>query len=406
MSREILDRPHPTPNPDGPHTATSKRVSDTGDGTTGRLPDEPALDRAACSAGTDDLAMILAGVEPDPALKSGSSADTISPPHVSTENEPAAELVGIQAQSPRTSEVFQTFGPQGAFAVEAIVASEPAIDPELIRNLPGGDSVFDRGLIETAEPTAVATKARDAAELAADDDQGAESHIPWGLLLLMSYSSAVTLALTWFLWTGRSFSAPGAPLGNVSSAEPETVPKIVSQMASAGELPPLPEENLAALGQTVQIGELEVTPVEISLSPVSLVRSINQSDWRREDEPSLVLKLRLKNTSKAHSFAPLERRFLREQSISYDRSMIVTSQSKVIPLFSLAVESEWSIEGETFGVLKPEETAETVIASEPGVAGKLADDMTWRIRVRIGTYRRDVLGVRFHNYDVKEAQAE
>ena len=70
------------------------------------------------------------------------------------------------------------------------------------------------------------------------------------------------------------------------------------------------------------------------------------------------------------------------------------------------MESEWSIEGQTFAALSPGETVETVIASESGVAERLTDEMTWRIRLRIGIYRTDVLGVRFHEYDVEKAPAE
>ena len=52
-------------------------------------------------------------------------------------------------------------------------------------------------------------------EWASDDDHLAESRIPWALLVLMSYSSAVTLALTWVLWTGRSFRSAESPAASV-----------------------------------------------------------------------------------------------------------------------------------------------------------------------------------------------
>ncbi len=119
----------------------------------------------------------------------------------------------------------------------------------------------------------------------------------------------------------------------------------------------------------------------------------------------MVLRLRLKNVSKDREFAPLDRRFLREQGTAPDRSTIVTSQGRAINLFPLAVESEWLIEGQAFTVLKPGETVETVIASEPGVENKLTDEMIWRIRFRVGTYRTDVLGVRFNKLEIEEPGA-
>ena len=46
-------------------------------------------------------------------------------------------------------------------------------------------------------------------------------------------------------------------------------------------------------------------------------------------------------------------------------------------------------------MLKPGESLETTIGSEPGAADKLSSEMTWRVRVRIGSYRTDLLGARF-----------
>ena len=119
-----------------------------------------------------------------------------------------------------------------------------------------------------------------------------------------------------------------------------------------------------------------------------------------------MLRLKLRNISKDHEFAPLERRFVREQGTAFDRSMIAISPGEGLNLFPLAVESEWSIEGQSFATLKPGETMETVIASETIVADRLTDEMTWRVRVRIGSYRTDVLGVRFSRIDVQEAGFE
>ncbi len=65
------------------------------------------------------------------------------------------------------------------------------------------------------------------------------------------------------------------------------------------------------------------------------------------------------------------------------------------------MDSEWSILGQGFPVLEPGDSAETFIAAEPGSADQLADEMTWRVRLRIGVYRSDMLGVRFTKDDVR-----
>jgi hypothetical protein len=403
MSREIVNKPHLTPNPDGPHTGASTRGSDAGSPSVPVSPNEAVADEPRHDSYFDEMNVTLsqAAVQPDQALKSKSSSETI--PRYSAEIEPVSACLQEQGTQPGTAEIFRDFGTQIADAPEPVASAE-ASSP-LFEISPGPESIFERTLIQTTEANAGRTRPRSAGGSTSDDDQFVESRIPWALLLLMSYSSAVTLALTWFVWTGRSFRSAGSPSTNSSPADVEAAPKAISSGPS-GALPPLPAENLAVLGQTIQIGDLEVTPLAIELRPVVLVRSIDRNHSRREKASSLILWLKLKNVSKEHEFAPLERRFLREQTIAFDRSMIVTSPGKVLDLFPLAVESEWSIKGQSFATLKPGETVETVIASEPGIAGRLTDEMTWRVRVRIGTYRRDVLGVRFSEIDVQEAGLE
>jgi hypothetical protein len=166
-------------------------------------------------------------------------------------------------------------------------------------------------------------------------------------------------------------------------------------------LPPLAAENVASLGKVIRIGGVEVTPVGIEVTRLELVRSIEPAKWRREKLASLVLRLRLKNISKSDTFAPLELRFVREQASTLDRSMIATSPGQAINLFPLAVDSEWSIDGQEFTVLEPGESVETLIASEPGAADRMTDLMTWHVRLRIAPYRTDVLGVRFSNDEVE-----
>ena len=69
-------------------------------------------------------------------------------------------------------------------------------------------------------------------------------------------------------------------------------------------------------------------------------------------------------------------------------------------MFRLAIESEWSIEGQVFPSLKPGETAETILVSEPVAMADLHGTMTWHVKLRTGPYRTDVLGVQFSVEDV------
>ena len=319
MTREIANKPHPTPNPDGPHAAGSIRGTAGGGGEALRPMDDFAVGEPNYDSCVDDLNLILSQpvCEPDPALRSKGSSDAMHP----------------------------TTGSSSA------------------------------------------------------DDHFADSRLYWALIGLMCYSSAVTLALTWVLWTGRGFRPAEAPGATADQPAGESLPKVI-ESRPVTELAPLPAGNVARLGETVRIGDLEVTPVEVVVTQVELARSIEPHDWRREDADSVVLRLRLTNLSQDQSFAPLERAFVREQSSPLDRSSIATNRGKLIGLFPLAIDSEWSIAGQEFPVLKPGESTETLIASELGAVDQLTSDMTWRVRLRIGPYKTDMIGVRFHKDDV------
>jgi hypothetical protein len=319
MAREIANKPHPTPNPDGPHAAGSIRGTSGGSGETLQPKDDFAVDEPNYDSCVDDLNLILSQpvTEPDPALRSKGSSDVV-----------------VQAT--------------------------------------GSSST---------------------------DDHFADARLYWALIGLMCYSSAVTLALTWVLWTGREFRPAEAPVATTEQPAGESLPRMVD-FRPVAKLAQLPAGNLAKLGETVRIGDLEVTPVEVVVTQLELARSIEPRDWRREDAESVVLRLRLTNVSQDQSFAPLERAFVREQSSPLDRSSIATNGGKIIGLFPLAIDSEWSIAGQGFPVLKPGESTETVIASELGALNRLTSDMTWRVRLRIGPYKTDMIGVRFDKDDL------
>lgn len=321
MSREIANKPHPTPNPEGLHAAGSNRGTTGGSDETLEPSDGFVVGEDNHDSYADDLDLILSQTvtEPDPALRSKSSSDVMSP--------------------------------------------------------------------STGSSSA--------------DDHFADTRLYWALIGLMSYSSAVTLALTWVLWTGRGFRPPEPPAAsadqNQAAAESQT--KTV-EFSAVTELAPLPAGHVTTLGKTIRIGDLEVTPLKVFVTRLRLARSVPPHNRRREAGTSVVLRLKLTNVSEDQSFAPLELAFVREQSSPMDRSSIETSGEKIISLFPLAIDSEWSIAGQDFPVLKPGTSAETIIASELGAEDRLTSDMTWRVRLRIGPYKTDMIGVQFDKNDV------
>jgi hypothetical protein len=398
MSREIKNKPHPTPNPDGPHSADSSRA--VGAGAPVPQAADLAADDLAYDSCMDDLNIILSQPvsEPDPALKSKSSSETI--PSAWPDQDLVSAHLQKTGKQPKTAEIFtKGFGLQAGKGVRPPARAVKTPSSSSSEISPDHETVFE------GNPQATGLACPDfepeprALELASDDDQIAESRVRWSLLLLMSYSSAVTLALTWVLWTGRAIRTADSSSSNTSQNEAESVSKPADQRPLAA-LPPLPGENIGSLGKTLRIGDLEVTPVGVVVAPLNLVRSIKPSKRRREESPSLVLRLKLRNISTDHTFAPLERAFVREQTSALDRSSVRTLDDQCIKLFPLALESEWSIVGQEFPVLEPGNSVETLIGTEPGAADRLTGEATWRVRLRIGPYRSDVIGVRFDKNDV------
>jgi hypothetical protein len=154
------------------------------------------------------------------------------------------------------------------------------------------------------------------------------------------------------------------------------------------------------MGEPLRLGDLEVTPMAVEAVSLELVGTVDP-DRRRRESNCLILRLRLVNHSRDRSFTPVDRFVVRDRDLRAFDPYITTSEGKHIRLFPLALDSEWSILGQSFPVLRPGESAETFIAAEPGSASHLADEMTWRVRLWTGVYRSDLLGVKISKSEVR-----
>jgi hypothetical protein len=393
MNRNTPNKPHPTPDPEKPHAGEGPDWRDSALVRPGAHAnpdhssmsrDDPALDGPTYDSCVDDLDQVLSQSmqqpEPDPNLES-SGAEQGGGTAPKSGRDAAA-----RGKPPRTSEIFRAVVASGGTAATAGGSTGPPnahdTSPEVA--LPGLDI--------TVRPT-------ESADSSPPADRNQDGTVPWGQIALLSYSSALTLGLIWMFWSGR------IPWGAEASPAPPEKPAIESTRRSiepdpSSPAPPLPSENIATIGKTLRLGDLEVTPVSIQAMPVELVRTIDPDKRRREDK-CLILRLRLKNLSTDRTLTPLDPTLVRERDFLAFDPYIVGSNGQTIRLFPLAIDSEWSILGQRFRVLQPGDSAETLIAAEPGAADRLADEMTWRVRLRTGVYRTDMLGVRFTRADVR-----
>jgi hypothetical protein len=396
MPTETVDKPLPTPHPDDasepagpirqPAFLPDPQPANPED------PDAPVYDSCL-----DDLTLKLTqpAYEPDPALKSKSSTDDGSGSargggsgHSSRKD---------RGKQPRTSEVFGELGSRAGEG--SLPATEREMSVQAGRS--SGASVRDKLIRPWWTRRSQSAKVLISHGSAFDDDeQLGEPRMLWFLLALLAYATTITAALVWLFWTGRIFGIRQVPASDVRPVTPEPSPAPADPARSL-PLPAIPVDNVAKLGIPIRIGDVEVTPIAIVSSPVELLRFVDDPpEYRREDTDSLILRLKVTNLSNDHHFAPLDRDLIRGPSAPLDRTQITSSKGETIRLYPLAVESEWVIQGQQFPVLKPGETTETVLATEAVTDDRLAGDLTWRVRLRIGTYRTDILAVRFNIDDV------
>jgi hypothetical protein len=219
--------------------------------------------------------------------------------------------------------------------------------------------------------------------------------ISWPLWLVSSYASAVTLALGFVLLTGRGLRTPDPAASPEDVADTKAAASSANVSRPAPVMSPLPAPNVTGLGQSVRLGDLEVTPRSIARRPVALLRLQGEADDQRESSPVLVLSMELANRSASSAFAPLDISLVRDSIPTVDQSFIDVPGGRHIAMFRLAVESEWSIQDQVLPTLQPGETAQTIVVSEPVEMTGLTGTMTWHVKVRTAPFRTDVLGVRF-----------
>ena len=260
---------------------------------------------------------------------------------------------------------------------------------------PAGSSEFDALAAPVADPILdVIAQAEAEAPGAAAEPSGTRDEEPPGsslaMVLLGSYASALTIAVAWLLW--HSYAR--------GQFEPDTLPpKAAARESSA--LAPLPPERVAALGKTLRVGSLEITPLTLVKRTVRLTWMVSEGRHRMEPGPeTLVLRVRIKNVSKDETFAPLELAFLRRPDSGAGATFLAVG-NRVVEGFPLAVASERSILGQVTPTLKPGESVETLVACDPEGKDRLTEPGTWRIKLRVNPEQTVAIGVAVGPEDVR-----
>ncbi len=358
MSPNSLNSMPMTPFPDPPSRSGEEPGPAAGE--SDDFPAAWAVTKPTTSS-ADDLNLLLAQSNPDPYLAEGvETSEPVEPGKPIVDIDAGEPVSSLHSLSSSENELGIAFSP----SPDALAPAQPpaAGMPEPTVGIPGEEVAL---------------------------------RISWPLLLVSSYASALTLALGFILWTGRGLSRPG----NSTATEPILATTSASPGRGAsgagGDVLPLPAPNVTDLGRPLRLGELEVTPRSIARRPVDLLRLEGTAEGEQESPPTLVLTLELANLSRTNTFAPLDPALVRDTVPAVDQSFIEVPGGRRIAMLRLAIESEWSIRDQVFRALKPGETVETILVSEPVPLADLEGTMTWHVKLRTAPFRTDVLGVRF-----------
>ena len=345
------------------------------------------------TSSSDELNASLEASKPDPML-----------------GEFAPERPVIEARDVANAPAPPAVNPSPPGSYDAVTGQ---LDPELIiaqavvaQPIPRLSSADGISSIDLSSQSASKTSVPELEE--DEDDEALPPRRRLGSILLMSYASAVTIGLAWLLWNGRR------PREVVEIEPPTSVAELVDTRPDPGaradhsrKITPLENVEsvaLVSLGETVKLGVIEVTPLNVSAGSVVLVRNFGDREKKQGGKGAVKLRLRLKNTSRDTILAPLDEGFLRERPGAEPDTLIEGENADDPPLttYPLALQSEWSIVGQEFRDLKPGESFETTVVSAPDMLARATlSSMTWRIRLRTGINHTEYLGVPFQPSDIK-----
>lgn len=217
--------------------------------------------------------------------------------------------------------------------------------------------------------------------------------------LVVSYSSAVTLAALYLAWQLMN--------GAGSSSQLESLPDIKPRLEDGQVLKTLVPEGAAmplghtlALGETRRFGNLEVTPLKVTRGPVKFeFFQKDGSKTRPDGDEILQLWMRFKNVSSDQEIAPLDElvyyRVPGYEDGELDRAntfVCARSEKKKDGHRVLAYEwndaDVWNLRGQDVEfAIPPGETTETYVpTTEEGISELLSSEgpLVWRVHFRKG----------------------
>jgi hypothetical protein len=208
------------------------------------------------------------------------------------------------------------------------------------------------------------------------------------LIVLISYASAVTIALVCLYARQRN------PNPHVLESLPDVAPLRKGEVQIVPVDAPMPIGHTLRLGESQRFGNVRVEPLRVVREPAGFAHFSGQSRQPREStEPILKLWLRFTNVAADQAIAPLDphlvfaRRFDRDGKAEAKnfvcRAADKDRRGPVVFLYDHPETSEWDFVGQQLGrVLQPGESFDTYVPSAEEGLDQLAGEMLWRVHFR------------------------
>jgi len=141
--------------------------------------------------------------------------------------------------------------------------------------------------------------------------------IPLVFIPLVLYAVLATAAVG-YLYIQKKASQPVSPFDRLPDVDGDNPgvkkgqPRTRLEYDRKFALQSLPKHLRVALGETIQIGDLEVTPVKVERTKVEVITEGAEEDPQPCPYESLKLQMKLKNVSEDCSFTPLDNYFDRK----------------------------------------------------------------------------------------------
>lgn len=378
-------------------SATASVTEDAPTPTTG----DGAFSLSALMSASEFAAPATSPVPVEPTVFPAESAvpvSEISEPTVAAQpvQEPAAETVtpiemaptglsglfGSQASSPPPEESVAHEAPPIAVAETSAVAS-----PE--RPLEMGSSPHEEHSSAFASDSAVLSSPT--AAKPADKDHITVSKSAF--LLLLSYSSAITLGFLYLLYYG---SANKTDFGLESL--PDVVPpkKKTASISVYKETAEMPAGHDLQVGDSQRFGNIEVTVLKVTRGSIQFRHFADANKPRLPSAPVLKLWLRFKNVSKDQEIAPLDDQLLFTRAgknrFSYRSNQFVVRaeqkanrDAKRIIAFDHIIGSGWDLANLPLDKpLQPGESHDYYVPTCENDLDVLTGDLVWRVHIRKG----------------------